>query len=206
MQYDKMLKEEINDCALLAARAFETYEYFSNYIPDDSTRSRFLKQMLQTEMSVKYPSADILVAKENGKIIAVAMLCPPNYKKPSDLKYILAGFLKLYRIVDKKTVSEWLEMEKKSGEPCHSIGGNYTWYLNSLTVDPNGQGTGIGSKMLQECVIPHVKANGGDLLTLFTNNKRNCAFYEKNGFTEFHQTSFQYRDTILGSWSFKMEV
>ncbi len=112
MQYDKMLKEEINDCALLAARAFETYEYFSNYIPDDSTRSRFLKQMLQTEMSVKYPSADILVAKENGKIIAVAMLCPPNYKKPSDLKYILAGFLKLYRIVAKKLFQNGLKWKR----------------------------------------------------------------------------------------------
>ncbi len=68
-------------------------------------------------------------------------------------------------------------MEKKAGEPCHSIGGNNTWYLNSLTVDPTGQGRGIGSKMLQEYIIPYVRASGGDALTLYTNAEGNCKFY-----------------------------
>ena len=206
MNYRIMRRNEREICAQIAAKTFESYEYFSVYVPDDTTRAQFLRQMLHTELIANRKDSVVLVAEENGHIAAVAMLCKPSHKKPSDLSYILAGFMKLFKIAGKETVNAWVAMEEQAGAPCHSISDGSTWYLSLLVVSPAVQGKGIGSKMLQDGIIPFVKANGGKLLTLFTNAERNCAFYEKNGFVKFDETSFQYNDKHLGSWSYKREV
>ncbi len=48
--FEKMMPQERETCAALAARAFNDYEYFTDYVPDDKKRSRFLNTMLQIEV------------------------------------------------------------------------------------------------------------------------------------------------------------
>ena len=67
--------------------------------------------------------------------------------------------------------------------------------------DPDRKGEGIGSRMLQECLIPYVKEHGGKKLCLFTNSQGNRQFYRKNGFTEFDERQFAYKGKTIGSWS-----
>lgn len=94
--FEKMLPQEREICAALAARAFNDYEYFTDYVPDDKKRSRFLYTMLQIEVKLNDGSATFFTAKDEGKIVAVAMLCPPEYKTPSDMEYMNAGFDKCF--------------------------------------------------------------------------------------------------------------
>ena len=83
--------------------------------------------------------------------------------------------------------------------------GRKTWYLNLLTVEPSAKGRGIGSAMLQECLIPFARDRGGNGLCLFTNSQENRRFYQKNGFREFDARWFEYRGHQLGSWSYRLE-
>lgn len=76
----------------LAAQAFGDYEYFTDYIPNEQQRTRFLRTMLEIEIRINDGPADFFTAKEEGKIVAVTMLCPPEYQKPSDMAYMRAGF------------------------------------------------------------------------------------------------------------------
>ncbi len=50
------------------------------------------------------------------------------------------------------------------------------------------KGKGLGSDMLNNCLIPYVKSASGTQLALVTNTEQNCKFYEKNGFDMFDKT------------------
>ena len=205
LTFEKMCPEERGACAALAARAFMDYEYFTDYIPNDQRRTRFLNTMLDIEVRINDGQADFFTAKIDGEIVAVAMLCPPEYKKPSDMAYIRAGFGKCFLQGGLRDVAAWNDMEGKAGEPCHSLGGQ-TWYLNLLTVEPEYKGQGLGSRMLRECILPYVKEHGGETLCLFTNSEVNRKFYQKNGFVEFDQRSFNRKGKQLGSWSYRISI
>ena len=205
LTFEKMCPEERGAFAALAARAFMNYEYFTDYIPNDQRRTRFLNTMLDIEVRINDGQADFFTAKIDGEIVAVAMLCPPEYKKPSDMAYIRAGFGKCFLQGGLRDVAAWNDMEGKAGEPCHSLGGQ-TWYLNLLTVEPEHKGQGLGSRMLRECILPYVKEHGGETLCLFTNSEVNRKFYQKNGFVEFDQRSFNRKGKQLGSWSYRASI
>ena len=205
LTFEKMCPEERGAFAALAARAFMDYEYFTDYIPNDQRRTRFLNTMLDIEVRINDGQADFFTAKIDGEIVAVAMLCPPEYKKPSDMAYIRAGFGKCFLQGGVRYVAAWNDMEGKAGEPCHSLGGQ-TWYLNLLTVEPEHKGQGLGSRMLRECILPYVKEHGGETLCLFTNSEVNRKFYQKNGFVEFDQRSFNRKGKQLGSWSYRASI
>lgn len=205
LTFEKMRPGERGTCAALAARAFENYEYFTYYIPNDQRRTRFLSTMLEIEVRINDGPAEFFTAKEDGTIVAVAMLCPPEYKKPSDMAYLRAGFGKCFLQGGIRDVAAWNNMEGKAGQPCHSLGGQ-TWYLNLLTVEPNLKGQGLGSRMLQECILPYVRDHGGETLCLFTNAEGNREFYQKNGFEEFDQRFFKRKGKQLGSWSYRIQL
>lgn len=204
LNYDGMRRDERGACASLAAQAFFDYEYFTDYIPDARRRARFLDTMMEIELRINDGPATFLTAKEDGAIVAVAMLCPPDYVKPSDLAYMKAGFGKCFLRGGIRDVAAWNTMEGKAGAPCHSLGGQ-TWYLNLLTVEPSMKGRGIGSAMLRECILPFVRSHGGEALCLFTNSQENRRFYRKNGFREFDERWFEYKGHRLGSWSYRLD-
>lgn len=204
MQFERLRKTEIQQAADLAARSFLDYAYFSIFVPNAKRRFRFLNTMLSVEFSVNDDRAELWAAKEDGKIVAVAMLCSPDYHKPTDSQYMKAGFWKVFLAGGIKAVSDWNAMDAEAGKPCHSR--KDAWYLSLLTVDPQRKGQGIGSKMLQECIIPRIRQQGGKELTLFTNSEENRAFYQKNGLIEFHQTTISYRGKEMGSWSYYLTI
>ena len=203
MIFERMKPEERFPCADLAARAFFHYPYFTNYFPDDKKRDRFLHALLEVELKIHADIAEIWVAKEAGTIVAVAILCDPAYHQPSDPHYILNGFLRVFLAGGLTDVNRWLAVERQAGIPCHRQ--KNTWYLSLLTVDPNYQGMRVGSRMLQDCLIPRIQEEQGTHFNLFTNSEENRLFYQNNGFTEFDEMHFEYAGKHLGSWSYAID-
>ena len=68
------------------------------------------------------------------------------------------------------------------------------------------KGCGLGSGMLQDCLIPYVQKQGGQELTLITNTEGNRKFYVKNGFQEFSQRILEKNGQRVGNWSFCMDI
>ena len=203
--YGKMLREELTSCALLAAEAFYDYEYFSIYVPDEKRRHRCLDAMIQSEFRANWNKAavEFITAKENGRIVAVAQLCAPDYQKPSDLEYIRTGWLSVMIKGGMKEVNAWNAMEKQASALCHGL---KAWYLSLLTVAKSYEGQSLGSRVLNEYLGPHVRESGGKVLSLFTNSEQNCRFYEKNGFSLFDEKRFEYGGKSIGSWSYRRDV
>ena len=207
LAYKKMSREELKTCASLAAEAFCDYEYFSIYIPDDRRRKRCLDAMIKTEFLANWekPEVTFFTASEDGRPVAVAQLCAPDFKKPSDAAYIRSGWLGVMRKGGFRQVNAWNDMEKIASAPCHALTGR-NWYLSLLTVAKSDEGRGVGSRFLNECLIPYVKDAGGETFSLFTNSETNRRFYEKNGFSLFDEKQFEYGGKTIGSWSYAMKL
>ena len=208
MTYEAMRPEEMKTCVELAAKAFGHYDFFSVYIPNEKKIPGFLKSMLSVEFRVNQDLAHYFTAKENGKIVAVAIIRDPNYQMPNEKQYLKAGFWKNIVIGGYLNVAAWYDMDLKAGQPCQELTAkeNNTWFLHLLAVDVETEGKGIGSRILQECVIPYVKDHGGETLCLYTNSEINRKFYTKNGFREFDEQFFSYKGKSFGSWSYRMEL
>lgn len=202
IQFRMMRQEERRACAQLAADSFMDYVFFINYVSNEKRRQQFLRKMIDCEMRLNESQAVNLIAQENENIVAVAILYPPTYKKPSDTEYMLSGFLGAMIAGGLKDTSAWNEMNEQNDTPCRNLNG--AWYINLLTVAPDYKGMGIGSRMLRECIFPYVSEQGGKELCLVTNSEENCRFYEKNGFVRFHFQEFRYKGNRTGSWSYKL--
>lgn len=198
---------EIRQAAELAVRAFDDYEYFTNWFPDKEERNRVQFAIIWREYKTNFGKAKYLAARKDGTLIAVAQLNPPTYKKPSDFRYILHGWLKVYRECDKERLDNWLEMDTAAGKPCHEYQktGPGIWYASSLTVDSSVQGTGIGSKFIKYWE-DYIRLQGGQELVFFTNSEKNIAFYRKRGYEVFDERTIEYNGKMMGSWSVRKKL
>lgn len=205
--FGPMKKEEIREAAMVATRAFDDYEYFTNWFPEKEERNRIQFAILWREFRTNFKASRYLVGRKDGKIVSVAQLNPPSYKKPSDLCYILHGWLKVYREGDRKTIDSWIKMDSDAGIPCHEYQktGPGIWYASSLTVDPSAQGTGIGTKFIAYWE-QYIREQGGKELVFFTNSEKNIAFYKKLGFEVFDYRTIEYGGKTMGSWSVKKKL
>ena len=207
LEYQAMEPSEWKACVLLAAEAFYDYAYFSIYVPDDERRKRFLRALIRCEFKANrnLGTVTFFTAKENGKTVAVAQLCSPEFKKPDDLTSVRSGWFSAVFKGGSKGVNAWNAMEKTASAPCHELTGQ-NWYLSLLTVDPKNEGRGIGSRFLNDFLIPYARNAGGETFSLFTNSEVNRRFYEKNGFTLFDEKRFEYGGKAIGSWSYIMKL
>ena len=207
LEFRKMDKSEIREAAELATRAFDDYEYFTNWFPDKEERNRVQFSIILHEYKTNFGAATYLVAREAGTLAAVAQLNPPSYRKPSDLQYFLHGWLKVYKAGDKKRIDDWLAMDGAAGKACHDYQktGEGIWYASSLTVDPSFQGTGVGTRFI-EYWENYVLENGGKQLVFFTNSEKNLNFYLKRGYELFDEREFEYNGKRMGSWSLRKRL
>ena len=201
-----MRRDEINLCAELSVRAFADYEYFTHFFPDEKERLAFMRAMIQSEYRTTRRRAHFLVARSGGQPVAVADLFPPDWKKPSDLQYLLHGWGRVLLLPRQNLVREWLDMDARAGHYCHTLLGGTTWYLSSLTVSPQAQGKGFGREMLMQAVIPYIARQGGTRLCFFTNSESNLSFYRHLGFEVADYQELDCRGHKMGSWSFVKEL
>lgn len=207
VEFGRMKRSEIRQAAEVAARAFDDYEYFTNWFPEKEQRNRIQFAFLWREFKTNFRASQYLVGRDGDKIVAVAQLNPPQYKKPSDLWYMLNGWLKVYREGDRKTIDDWIKMDSDAGIPCHEHQktGPGIWYASSLTVDPSVQGTGVGTRFIAYWE-DYIRKNGGKELVFFTNSKKNLQFYLNRGFEVFDERIIEYKGTKMGSWSVKKRL
>lgn len=207
VEFGKMRRGEVRQAAELAARAFDDYEYFTNWFPEAESRHRVLFSIIWHEYKTNFNVADYLVARQDGRLVAVAQLDAPTYRKPSDLRYLLHGWLKVYGTGDRKTIDDWLAMDAAAGKPCHDYQktGAGIWYASSLTVAPEAQGTGIGTRFL-EYWEEYIRERGGSQIVFFTNSRANLDFYTKRGYQVFDECEFGYNGKTIGSWSLRKKL
>ncbi|MBR1706136.1 MAG: GNAT family N-acetyltransferase [Bacteroidales bacterium] len=200
--FEMLKRSGIAEAAALAARSFEDYCYFTSFFPDRDERRRIIGSIILHEYKANFGRAHYLVARQGGRMVAVAQLHAPDYRKPSDIRYFLHGWLQVYKAGDRKRIDEWLVMDAEAGKPCHEWASTQeaVWYASSLTVDPSAQRSGVGSAFLEEWER-YVGERNGKAITLFTNSESNLVFYKKRGYEVFDERTLEHNGITMGSWS-----
>jgi ribosomal protein S18 acetylase RimI-like enzyme len=208
IEFGVLKREELSDAVELSFRAYEYYEYFLNFFPDLGLRHKVIRSVLYGTWRAVMQKSHFLTVKIDGKIVGLAVLEDPHYKKPSDLQFLLHGWWNVYFSAGIKRVNAWVNMDETAGTPCHDYqhNGENIWYCSSLTVDPPYQGKGVGTQLVA-FMEEHIREHGGKQLTLFTNSEKNLAFYKKNNFEVFDERDIAVRDGLkMRSWSVKKSL
>lgn len=188
IEFGILKRSELKESVELAARAYENYEYFTNCFPDLEERRKALRGILLRANLTNFGKTHFLTAKIDGKMVAVAQIDDPYYKRPSVLQFLMHGWLYVYFRTKIKHVNNWIAMDSVASQPCHDYQKSKPdiWYTCSVTVDPSVQRMGIGSKFISFWE-DFIRERGGKQLILFTNSENNLAFYKKNGFEVFDE-------------------
>ncbi len=169
----------------------------------------FMSEVQHVYIKAYYKNSEFFVGEENGKIKSFAIVVPPHSSNISLFKYFSSGAFHLLKKVSFIKLLKFLNVLEEGHRPCSGVK-EHSWVLEALAVDISCIGQQLGSKMLNECIIPYIsKQSCGtkpEAFITFTNTEINRRFYLKNGFTEFDYTTIQSNGIAIGNWSFRMTI
>lgn len=208
MQFRKATTDDLKEMSQLAGTSFADYVIYEQSVKSTfktmGEYHRFLYEMHYVLFATFLRKGSILVGIIDDEIVSLAVLESPQFKSLTLWDYMWSGGLRLIPYMFKNRLLHFMEKMDKASEKCID-GTPHSWYLNVLAVSKLHQGKQLGTKMIQDCVIPFVKKRGGRRLSLITNNEVNQRFYSKNGFVQFFAEKLHFRDGVAHNWSFKLE-
>ena len=207
LEFENLKREELRAAVEVMVNGFESYDYFTLFFPEREERMKAIRDLNICSLRTILGKTRCMVAKQNGKIVALAIVDPPGYSVPSMLQYVLHGALLLFVKHPMHCINDWLTMDEKASRTCHDYQKRSpdVWYLSSFVVDPSVQGLGIGSHFLAY-LEESIRAQCGKQFILFTNSTENLAYYSKRGYEVFHSEEIVYEGKAMGSWSMRKSL
>ena len=203
--YREAKKSEIREIADLVATSFGEYPMYTLAFRDKfKTKDdfiRYMKKLNRVHIGANARKHKCFVGELDGKIVSVALLQDPNIKRVSLFDYILAGGVGLLFPIGFKRLIGFFDISNEAHKDCAKRCGD-VGYVELLAVSPDCKGQGLGSKMLNDCLIPYVESQKGTEPALITNTPSNCKFYEKNGFANFAVSELKWKNNAIQNWSF----
>lgn len=181
----KLTKAQIPAAQQMLARAFFEYPAMVFANPDAERRRRGVFTLYSAILRDAFPWGEVY-ASENVK--GVAAWLPPGVSLPTLGREIRAGFLALPFTFGWTAFRKLAAIDTCARSLHHKYVTEPHWFLATLGVDPDHQGQGIGSAVLQP-VLQRADAERTPCY-LETHRPENVRLYERHGFevTELHQS------------------
>jgi len=170
-------RRELEDVALVSARAFHTDPFFAYLSPGAMLRSRGLNRFSMTTASYLGPKGLLLTARREGRIVGVGgWVAPGGYPYPmrEQLLQTLGALRALYPTPASLVKGLKYLTAVDKAHPKERL-----WYLQLLCCDPEHQRSGVGGA-LQDEVLRRCDAEGIGAY-LETQNEDNLAYYRRFG-------------------------
>ena len=148
---------------------------------------------------------DCYMVIADGKVKAIVIVEKPSDKPVGFWDYAVSGMAGIIARIGIRDTLRFMEMSDKTEIVVRSIP-EPRWHLYFLAVDPEYQKQGIGSAVIQDFLIPLVRSNGGNLITVTTNSEKNVAFYIDNGFRLVKEETLECNAKSIGNWTFRMDL
>ena len=140
-----------------------------------------------------------------GKVASIVIIEKPSDKPIGFWDYAVSGMAGVIMKIGLSGTLKFMELSDKTEIVVKRIP-EPRWHLYFLAVDPKYQSQGIGTDAIQYFLIPLVKSNGGNLITVTTNSRKNVDFYIKNGFSLIEEETLEYSAKPFGNWTFRMDL
>jgi ribosomal protein S18 acetylase RimI-like enzyme len=173
----RLIESQIPAAATTLARAFHDDPLMVYTIPDPAERVRLLPDVYARMIRFGFLAGEVYVTA--GELEGVALWMPPNAKWSRE--HIEASGMhqtptvigdEAYQRYRDVVGREWQARERDMTGAC--------WYLFLLGVEPSRQRRGLGGALMRPVLE---RADSGQLACyLETENERNVAFYQKQGF------------------------
>jgi len=206
--YRLATKGDLNEAALLFAEAFADYPFYKLLSDGYKCRGKYIKAL--TKMNLVFlktmvKSDAVLLSVENNKIIGLAVFERSDKKQPTIATFLRNGGLSVLLKIRPKRLFDFLKLTDDACAACKRVEED-NWFLAAFCVHKNYHGTGVGSKMFLNGILPFAKENCCKLITFNTNTQKNVDFYEKLNCNNFDKHLLVMRDIVLQNWAFKRYV
>ena len=190
----------------LCADAFMEYDFYRPFVEEPEKRWRFIYDLHVQCLKAEIKRKQAVVGEEDGEIITAFSIHDPGRKQAGFSEYLATGIGMVFHYGI--TPFKWFDMYDKCVAPADRFIKENTdvYYIEILAVRPDRQRHGIGTRDIQEYMVPYVKEKGGGMLSLITNSVENTMFYESNGFKCFDYMKVPAAKTEIGNWCFSMTV
>ena len=165
----------------------------------------FHAQLMKGLFKATIRKDDCYIGVADGKVRAVVIVEKPSDKPISFGDYAVSGMPGVIAKIGLANTLKYLELSDKTEIVVKSIP-EKRWHLYFLAVDPTYQNQGVGTGAIQDFLIPLVRSNGGNLITVTTNSEKNVDFYIHNGFSLVKEETLEYNAKSIGNWSFRMDL
>lgn len=179
--YTNLLTAElVKEAGEMAGRAFLN-DPLSLYAESDAAkRTRFITKLCTDSLRYGQRHGQVFRAGLANSLKGVAMWLPPQKPSVDLVKMLQAGAISWPFTFGWSTFSRFNHCQELCEQHHKKLMPEPHWYLMILAVDPESQGQGVGSKLLQPILT---KADQEKLpCYLETYNQANLAFYARYGF------------------------
>lgn len=170
---------DLDDLAMVAARAFHHDPFFEFLDPQSVTRARGLPLFWRATVAALGPGAQLTGARDgDGRLLGVAVVCPPGSYPPPVAGQLrqLAGAFRAMVVRPPALVHGMRYLTAvETNHPKEPV-----WYLLLLVVDPLVQRSGLGTR-LQQAMLESADGEGLDCY-LETQKEENVPYYGRFGY------------------------
>jgi len=182
-----MIRAEYSDKDLIVSilvSSFDENKSVNYIIRQDSKRVERIKRLMEYSYDVCNLFGDIFLTEDKK---GCALLIFPD-KKRTTIKSILLDAKFAFTCLGVSNINKAMKREAKIKQ-VHPNG--LLYYLWFIGVDSHNQNKGIGSQLLQDVISEGQKQNR--TICLETSTLKNVPWYEKFGFSIYHEFDFGYK-------------
>ncbi len=209
IEYREARPNEAAYISKLATLSFGHYPFFDfafqRAFDSENEYFTYIEKLHRVHTRANMKQHKCFVGVRNGRIVSAALLQDPSKRRISVWDYILSGGVSLLFPVGFSKILDFFSISEEGHLDCAEQHPS-AWYIELLAVDMGMKGCGLGSGMINDCLIPYIKNNGGGELALTTNTEKNCTFYKRNGFDCFAGRSLTHDGQTIQNWSFVKTV
>ena len=178
---------------------------FEDLFQSEIKLRRFHAQLMKGLFKATIRRDDCFIGVADGTVRAIVIVEKPSDKPISFWDYAVSGMSGVITKIGLKNTLKFMELSDKTEIVVKSIP-EKRWHLYFLAVDPTYQNQGVGTGAIQDFLIPLVRSNGGNLITVTTNSEKNVDFYIHNGFSLVKEETLEYNAKSIGNWTFRMDL
>ena len=208
-EYKKYDSSYENAALKVFIESFVNYPLFWGAFEDRFNSGIKLRSFYEDLMKVIFRATirkdDCYIGVMDGKVICIVIVEKPSDKPVSFWDYTVSGMAGVIVKLGLIGTLKFMELSDKTEYVVKSIR-EPRWHLYFLAVNPKYQCQGIGLGAIQDFLIPLVRSNGGNIITVTTNSEKNVDFYINNGFSLVKEEMLEYNEKSIGNWTFRMDL
>ncbi len=205
-RYDRSYEDEV---LKVFTESFAGYPLFwgvfEKRFKSEAKLRSFYERLMKGIFRATIRKDDCYIGFADRKVRSVVIVEKPSDKPVGFWDYAVSGMAGIIARIGIRDTLRFMEMSDKTEIVVRSIPGP-RWHLYFLAVDPEHHKQGIGSGAIQDFLIPLVRSNGGNLITVTTNAEKNVSFYINNGFKLVKEETLECNAKTIGNWTFRMDL